>query len=81
MNIEKTITRQIAQCMAFHGDNPEELMIKLESLVMEWYIKGKTGFTITCPFCKGIGKIQHFEWSALTCLHCKTDINLKNWHI
>jgi hypothetical protein len=53
MYIEKTITRQIAHCLAFYGDKPEELMIKLETLVMEWYIKGQTGFMIYCPECCG----------------------------
>lgn len=44
MNIEveqvKQIKRQIAHCMACYGDQPAELMYKLEQLVIEWFIKG-----------------------------------------
>lgn len=34
------IRRQIAHCMACYGDNPKELMYKLECLVIEWFNKG-----------------------------------------
>lgn len=46
MDIEKEITRQLARCMALYGDQPEELMIKLESLVMHWYIRGRVNCSI-----------------------------------
>lgn len=35
------IRQQIAYCMAWHGDEPAELMNKLEQLVIEWYKKGQ----------------------------------------
>lgn len=38
--ILKKIRMQIAHCMASSGDEPEELMVKLESLVIEWFEKG-----------------------------------------
>ncbi len=36
----KQIRLQLAHVMAFYGDNPEELMFKLETLVIEWFEKG-----------------------------------------
>lgn len=36
----KQIRMQLAHCMASYGDEPEELMFKLESLVIEWFEKG-----------------------------------------
>ena len=36
----KTLQRQLAHIMAYHGDKPEELMYKLECLVLEYYAKG-----------------------------------------
>lgn len=36
-----SIKSQIAHCMARYGDQPEELMYKLECLVLEWFEKGK----------------------------------------
>lgn len=38
------IRRQIAHCMAFYGDEPEELMHKLEQLVIEWFEKGQNNY-------------------------------------
>ncbi len=39
--IIKQIRLQLAHCMACYGDEPERLMYKLETLVLEWYDKGK----------------------------------------
>jgi hypothetical protein len=36
----KQIRHQIAHCMSAYGDDPEQLMYKLEQLVIEWFIKG-----------------------------------------
>ena len=36
------IRMQLAHCMASYGDEPEELMYKLETLVIEWFEKGLT---------------------------------------
>jgi Fe-S oxidoreductase len=73
----KQIKLQIAHCMAFYGDQPEELMYKLEQLVIEWFDKGINagkGIELICPHCKGTLRVYHLEWTALTCKHCKTDI-------
>lgn len=40
LTLLKEIHRQIAHIMASYGDNPEELMWKLECLVMQWFEKG-----------------------------------------
>lgn len=40
-DIQSKIKKQIAHCMAVYGDQPEELMYKLEQLVIEWYLKGQ----------------------------------------
>jgi hypothetical protein len=40
ITILKQIRQQLAHCMAFYGDEPDELMHKLETLVIEWYEKG-----------------------------------------
>lgn len=34
------LKRQLAHIMASYGDQPEELMYKLECLVLEWFAKG-----------------------------------------
>jgi len=70
MNIEKTITRQIAECMAFSGDNPEEFLTKLESLVLEWYTKGRTGIKIQCPHCRGFSHVKELYWDIYKCSCC-----------
>lgn len=77
IEVLKQIRHQIAHCMAFYGDNPEELMYKLETLVLEWYDKGNqagSGIDMICPHCKGQLRVYHLEWTTLTCKHCKTDI-------
>lgn len=44
MKIEKSITDkmnyQLAHIMAFYGDQPEEFMIKMNELLVEWFCKG-----------------------------------------
>ena len=40
--ILKQIRREIAHIMACYGDEPEELIWKLECLVVEWFDKGLT---------------------------------------
>ena len=40
IEIIKKIRTQLAHCMASYGDEPEELMYKLEQLVIEWLSKG-----------------------------------------
>ncbi len=34
------IKRQLAHVMACYADNPEEFAYKLESLILEWFLKG-----------------------------------------
>jgi hypothetical protein len=34
------LRQQLAHCLYSHGDMPEELLYKLETLVLEWYSKG-----------------------------------------
>lgn len=40
IKIISTVRRQLAHIMASYGDQPEELMYKLEELVIEWMSKG-----------------------------------------
>jgi predicted class III extradiol MEMO1 family dioxygenase len=40
IEILKKIRRQLAHIMAWYGDQPEELMQRLELLVIEWFEKG-----------------------------------------
>ena len=77
IEVLKQIRRQIAHCMAAYGDDPDQLMFKLETLVIEWYEKGinaGNGIEMICPHCKGQLRVYHLEWTALTCRHCKKDI-------
>lgn len=74
----KQIKMQIAHCMASYGDEPEELMYKLEQLVIEWYGKGEQagkGIQITCPHCHTKLTVYHTEWSKITCLNCRAEIS------
>jgi hypothetical protein len=76
-NALKQIRLQVAHCLACYGDEPSELMCKLENLVSEWYEKGKqagNGIDMVCPHCKGQLRVYHLEWTSLTCKHCKKDI-------
>jgi hypothetical protein len=41
IEVIKQIRHQLAHIMAFYGDDPEPLMYKLETLVIEWFIKGQ----------------------------------------
>ena len=40
---------------------------------------GKNGKQILCPECREWSRVYHFSWSALTCLHCKEDINKEDF--
>ena len=40
IEVLKQIRSQIAHCLAAYGDNPPELMYKLECLILEWFEKG-----------------------------------------
>lgn len=76
--ILKKIKHQIAHCMAFYGDQPEELMYKLELLVIEWFERGlnhNKEINITCPHCHAKLTVYHLEWETITCLHCKATIS------
>ena len=78
----KQIRMQLAHCMAFHGDNPEELMYKLETLVIEWFEKGlkaRDGLNLHCPHCNQVSTVYHLEWEAITCWFCKRDVERKEW--
>jgi len=44
IQILNKIRQQLAHCMAAYGDEPEELMYKLEQLVIEWYDKGRNNY-------------------------------------
>ena len=75
------IKSQIAHCMAWYGDQPEELMHKLEQLVIEWYEKGKNnnGVRVTCPHCEFTSMVYHLQWSTLVCPKCKAEIKEPDW--
>lgn len=45
--IPKEITQQLAHIFARYGDEPNELMYKLECLVFEWFSKGIHEVTTT----------------------------------
>ena len=34
---------------------------------------------IYCPSCKKSVVVQHFQWSAMTCQHCKSDVEKAEW--
>lgn len=73
----KQMRQQLAHIFARYGDQPDELMYKLETLVIEWHTKGVNagnGIEMICPHCKGKLRVYHLEWTALTCRHCKKDI-------
>lgn len=78
MNIEMKIAHQVEHCLALYCDNRTELLIKLEQLIMEWYIKGQSGFKICCPECKSAMTVHHLEWSALTCLNYRAEVKLED---
>lgn len=40
IKIINKVRQQLAHCLYSYGDNTEELIFKLESLVIEWYGKG-----------------------------------------
>lgn len=40
---------------------------------------GKNGRIIICPKCNNDTTVYHFSWSALTCQHCKKDVDKYNW--
>lgn len=78
IQILKQIRHQLAHCMAFYGDQPDELMLKLESLVIEWFEKGlnaNKAINITCPHCHTIASVFHLEWTAIICQGCGKEIN------
>lgn len=80
----KQIRSQIAHCMASYGDEPEELMYKLESLVIEWFQKGlntKDGTNLFCPHCNQVSTVYHLDWESITCWFCKHDVDLVEWVI
>jgi len=74
IEILKKIRHQIAHCMSAYGDDPDQLMYKLEQLVIEWYEKGQKEVNITCPHCHEIMTVYHMEWSKIACLKCKAEI-------
>lgn len=77
ITILKQIRHQIAHCMAAYGDEPEELMHKLETLVIEWFEKGQKdgrGIQITCPHCHAKLTVYHLEWTAIICHKCNAEI-------
>ena len=80
LTILKQIRQQLAHCMAFHGDEPDELMHKLETLVIEWYSKGLQagqGIEIKCPHCNFELTVYHMDWTAIMCPHCEQQIDRK----
>lgn len=40
IKITNKVRQQLAHIFFKHGDNPEELQYKLETLVLEWFSKG-----------------------------------------
>ena len=42
---------------------------------------GRNGKAICCPKCKGIVRVYHFSWSAISCLHCKQSVDKSQWSI
>lgn len=45
-NIIKKMRFQIAHIMIKYGHEPDDLIYKLECLVMEWFLKGMEGNTV-----------------------------------
>lgn len=81
-NTLKQMRRQLAHIFAMYGDQPDELMRKLETLLIEWFDKGlnaREGINLLCPHCNQVSTVYHFEWDAITCWFCKRDVELKEW--
>lgn len=78
IEVLKQIRHQIAHCMASYGDEPEQLMYKLECLVIEWFEKGMSvdnTINFTCPHCHNKLTVYHVEFESINCLHCKAEIS------
>ncbi len=82
MDIEKKIEQQIAHCMAISGEQPDELMHKLQCLVLEWYENGLNNREFTalkCPNCAERWQPGHMDWEAFKCQKCKIMVNQDLW--
>jgi len=42
---------------------------------------GKNGKLLLCPHCKGLSRVYHFSWSALSCQTCGKSINKYDWEV
>lgn len=40
IQISNKLRKEVALCMKVYGDDPEQLINRLESLAIEWYCKG-----------------------------------------
>jgi len=43
----------------------------------EQIIEKSTDIEIQCPHCDETLTVQHMDWSAIVCLHCKEEINIE----
>ena len=41
----------------------------------------REGRVIRCPKCSKEGRVYHFSWSALCCIHCDADVNKLDWRL
>ena len=82
IEIIRQIKQQLAHCMAIYGDQPEELMYQLETLVIEWYGNGLENHVpkrLGCPNCSTDWNPGHMDWEAFKCVHCKMMVCKENW--
>ena len=42
---------------------------------------GKNGRAIVCPQCNNYSRVYHFAWSAISCIHCDTNVNKSDWRL
>ena len=76
------IRKQLAHCMASYGDEPDKLMHKLETLVIEWFERGAAlnrSIRLQCPNCKNTWKPGHMDWEAFKCEQCKMMVTRDLW--
>lgn len=61
-SVNRKIQTQLAHVMACYGDNPTELMYKLEQLVLEWLAKGieQTGHAKVIAWSEHLNKVNRY---------------------
>ena len=85
IKIESVINRQIAHCMAAYGDRPDELMYKLQQLVIEWHCKGiEIGIVNERKHNATPKKVNRYTRASgfgknIACPHCSHAVNVKHF--